>query len=148
MMAYVWALLIYWLVYFVACYFVLEKTQDLLYDEVTPHSGLKVAGGTLLLAALAARFQSSFLTMFTSDIGWTVLQAIVWFLVFTFVFQFHPPHALGLSLVTMVLVSGLASLGVESLMKPSRTVSPAQARPTSEPRRGSLNALPKAATEK
>lgn len=142
MMAHVWVVLIYWLVFFVACYSVVEVMQDQLYDEVTPRSGLKVAGGSLVLALLAAWLRPSFETMFTADIAWTVLQAIVWFAVFTLAFQFHPPHALGLGLVTMVLVSGLASLGVESLTRRSKTVAPVQARPSNEPIRKSLNALP------
>ena len=56
-------------------------------------------------------FRRSYDSMFTSNFAWTVLQGIVWFGVFTLIFQFHPWHALGLGLVTMVLVSGLATMG-------------------------------------
>ena len=52
MSAIIWPLLIYWLVLFVACFVVVEIGQDQLYDEVTPRAGLKVVGGSLLLAAL------------------------------------------------------------------------------------------------
>jgi hypothetical protein len=123
----IWPLLIYWLVMFVACFVVVEIGQDQLYDEVTPHAGLKVAGGSLLIAALLAFLRSkglgaSFETMFTSNIIWTVLQGLVWFGVFTLIFQFHPWHALGLGLATMLLVTGLATMGVESLLtKPQPT---------------------------
>jgi hypothetical protein len=44
------------------------------------------------------------------------LQGVVWFLVFMFIFQFHPWHALGLGVAAMLLVSGLATMGVESLL--------------------------------
>ena len=85
-------------------------------------------GGSFLLAALltalrAYGFPASFESMFTTNIGWTLLQGVVWFLVFMFVFQFHPWHALGLGVVTMVLVSGLATMGVESVLAKKRDVS-------------------------
>ena len=117
----IWPLLIYWLVVFVACFVVVEIGQDQLYDEVTPHVGLKVAGGTLLIAVLLTAlrdygFPASFESMFTSNMTWTVLQGVVWFRVFILIFQFHPWHALGLGIVTMLLVSGLATMGVESIL--------------------------------
>ena len=57
--------------------------------------------------------------MFTTNIIWTVLQAIVWFGVFTLIFQFHPWHALGLGIATMLLVQGLATMGVNSILTPT-----------------------------
>ena len=120
-------LLIYWLVLFVACFVVVEIGHDQLYDEVTPHAGLKVAGGSLLIAILlttlrAKGLTASFESKFTTNIIWTVLQGLVWFGVFTLIFQFHPWHALGLGLATMLLVTGLATMGVESLLtKPQPT---------------------------
>lgn len=139
----VWAFIIYWLAFFVACLSVVEVMQDWFYDEVTPRSGLKVAVGSLILAALAVKFRPSYDTMFTNDFAWTLLAAIVWFGVFMLIFQFHPLHAVGISLGTMVLVSGLATLGVDSIMKPSRTVAPAaKARTNNEPLRRPLSASP------
>jgi hypothetical protein len=124
----VWPLLIYWLVLFVVCFVLVEIGHDQLYDDVTPRAGWKVAGGSLLLAALltglrAFGFAASFQSMFTDNIGWTLLQGVVWFLVFMFVFQFHPWHALGLGVATMLLVSGLATMGVESVLAKPRDVS-------------------------
>jgi len=135
MFATVIAFLVYWVVFFVACFTVNELFQDWLYDEVPKHSGLRVAAGSLAFAALATWLRPTFETMFTSDIAWTALQAVVWFGVFTLVFQFHPWHALGLALVTLMLVPGLASLGVDSLTRPSRTVAPVQAKGTPPVRR-------------
>ena len=116
--------LIYWLVVFVGCYVVIEIGQDQLYDEVTPRVGLKVTAGSFLLALMLTIFYrsdlpASFESMFTTNIMWTVLQGIIWFVVFMFVFQFHPWHALGLGIMTMLLVSGLATMGVESMLKPT-----------------------------
>ena len=54
MMSLVWPFLIYWLVMFVACFVVVEIGQDQLYDEVTPRVGLKVAGGSALIAMVIA----------------------------------------------------------------------------------------------
>jgi hypothetical protein len=145
----IWPFLIYWLVVFVACYAVTEVAQDQLYDEVTPSVGLKVTLGSLALAALLTWLRPRFETMFTSDIPWTVLLAIVWFAVFTLVFQFHPPHALLLGTVTFLLIAPLASMGVESLMRPRAAITAQRARPQSKPVRQSLNApvtTPKAET--
>ena len=146
MFATVFAFLIYWLVFFVACFILNEVFQDWLYDEVPKYSGLRVAGGSALLAALATWLRPSYDTLFTADIAWTVLQALVWFGVFTLILQFHPWHALGLGLVAMVLITGLATLGVDSLTKPSKTVAPVQAK-GSLPLRRSLGPaeVPKAA---
>jgi hypothetical protein len=99
-MATIWALLIYWLVIFVGCYVVIEIGQDQLYDEVTPHVGLKVTGGSLLLALMLAGFYykgmaTSFDSMFTNNILCTVFQALVWFGVFVLIFQFHRDDAPG-----------------------------------------------------
>ena len=94
--AIVWPFLIYWLVFFVACYAACEVGQDFFYDEVTPNVGLRSVAGSLILAALATWLRPSFDTMFTANIAWTVLQAIVWFGVFIFIFEFHPWHALAL----------------------------------------------------
>jgi uncharacterized membrane protein YdcZ (DUF606 family) len=150
MSAIVWPLLIYWLVLFVACYIVVEIGQDQLYDQVTPRSGLKVLAGSFLLAAVLTALRkyehpASFESMFTTNIAWTALQGVIWFGVFTLIYQFHPWHALGLGVATMLLVSGLATMGVESVLTPSR-VTQAATRPfvPVEPVRKSLTAGPTA----
>jgi hypothetical protein len=124
MMALIWPFLIYWLVIFVACFVVVEVAQDQLYDEVTPRAGLKVTAGSALIAMLltALRYFGaavSFESMFTTNIAWTLLQGVVWFGVFTLILQFHPWHALGLGIATMLMVSGLATMGVESILAPT-----------------------------
>jgi hypothetical protein len=124
MSAIVWPLLIYWMVLFIACFTIVEFGQDQFYDEVTPHSGLKVAVGSFLLAAVATWLRPSFDTMFTSNLAWTVLQGIIWFGVFTLIFQFHPQHAAAIGIVAMLLIPGVATMGVESLLR-TRPVSPA-----------------------
>ena len=149
-MATIWALLIYWLVIFVGCYVVIEIGQDQLYDEVTPHIGLKVTGGSLLLALMLAAFYykgmaASFDSMFTNNILCTVFQALVWFGVFMLIFQFHPWHALGLGIATMLLVQGLATMGVNSILSPTpAAVSRPAAFATSKPVRQSLAPAPAA----
>ena len=133
------SVVIYWLVLFVTCYIVVDQGQDMFYDEVTPYAVLKVAAGSLILAGLATWIHPSFETIFTTNIAWTMLQALVWFAVFVLFFQFHPRHAIGLSLVTMVLVTGVATLGVDSLTKTTPTLAPVKPR-GNEPVRRSLNA--------
>ena len=119
MWSYLGPLLVYWLALFVACFIVTEIAQDQLYDEVTPKVGMKIGLGTFLLAILMVLLPPSYDTMFTSNIAWTLLHLIAWFGVFTLIFQFHPPHALGLGVATFLVVSGFATMGVESIMKPT-----------------------------
>ncbi|WP_406695430.1 hypothetical protein V5E97_30845 [Singulisphaera sp. Ch08] len=124
--AIIWPLLIYWLAMFIASYMIVEFGQDFFYDEVTPRAGLKVGLGSFLLAALLTWLRPSYDTMFTSDLPWTVLQAIVWFAVFTLIYQFHPQHALAIGTVALLLIPGVATMGVQSLMTPTPTLAPAR----------------------
>ncbi len=147
--AFLGVFLIYWLVVFVGCYVVIEVGQDQLYDEVTPHVGLKVTGGSLSIALMLAAFYragypASYEAMFTTSFVWTVLQAIVWFGVFTLVFQFHPWHGLGLAIATMLLVQGLGTMGVDSILKPTPTAVSRPAGAVSKPVRQSLAPPPPA----
>jgi hypothetical protein len=150
MMSIIWPFLIYWLVIFVACFVVSEVAQDQLYDEVTPHVGLKVTAGSCLIAMLLTAlrhygFPASFESMFTTNIAWTLLQGVVWFGVFTLILQFHPWHALGLGIATMLMVSGLATMGVESVLsRPAPTSAAARPFAPTKPVRQSLT--PTAAT--
>jgi hypothetical protein len=114
-MSWYFALPLYWLIVFVICFVVSEYSQKYLYDETTPNLGLKLAAGTFILAALLTTFRSSYDTMFTAAIHWSLLQGIVWFLVFMFIFRFHPKHALSLGVATFLLAGGLATLGIDSL---------------------------------
>jgi hypothetical protein len=109
---------VYWLVAFVGCFTAVEIAQDALYDEVTPRAGLKVTLASLILAAAMTYFHPSFESMFTANLLSTLLQGIVWFVVFVLVLQFHPWHALGLGLLLMCLVSPLATMGVDSMLAP------------------------------
>ena len=139
-------LLIYWLTVFVACFVVVEVGHDQLYDEITPYAGFKVTGGSLLIAILLTWYKArgtpaSFESMFTTNIIWTVLQGIVWVAVFMLVLRFHPWHALGLGLATMLMVPGLATMGVDGILaRPARTSTAAQPFTPKEPVRSSLTA--------
>ncbi len=112
---------IYYLVLYVVCFLVVSQGQDALYDEPTPGFAWKVALGSFLLAAMLTWTHSSFATMFTDDFGKTALQAILWFGVFVLIFRFHPWHGAGIGLATMLIVTGLATMGVDSMMSPRPT---------------------------
>lgn len=112
--------LVYWLILFVACYIVTDYGHYNLYDERPKLMGLRVLIASLILAGLLTWTRSSYDTMLTSEIHWTILQAIIWFLVFMFVLLFHPPHAVTLGVITMLLITGLASMGVDSLTRTDR----------------------------
>ena len=88
----------------------------------------------LLTTLRAYGLPAAYDSMFTANIIWTVLQGLVWFGVFTLIFQFHPWHALGIGLATMLLVTGLATMGVESLMS--------KAAPAPQAARGTLSNQP------
>lgn len=152
-MATFWAFLIYWLVVFVGMYIVTEIGQDQIYDEVTPHVGLKVAGGSFLIALMLAVFYhrglaGSFDVMFTTNILWTVLQGIVWFGVFTLILRFDPWSGLGLGVVTMLLVQGLATMAVNSMLAPAPPTANTPAVVVSKPVRQALSPAPPPAVPK
>lgn len=136
--AIIWPLLIYWLVFFVASYAIVEVGQDQFYDEVTPQAWLKVGIGSLILAGFQTWLKTSYDTMFTSDLPWTALQGIVWFLVFMFAYQFHPQHAAAIGIAAMLLIPGIASMGVDSLLKPTPTLAPVRTLNQSKPVRRPL----------
>ena len=147
MHTYGWPFLLYWLILFVTCYIVTEYSQKYLYDEATPLVGLKVLLGTALLAALLVKTRSRYDTMFTNELGWTVIQAIAWFAVFTLVFRFNPQHGAALGIATMLVVTGLATMGVDSLLNPQPVATgPAELR-TNKPLRRSLGSPPPAAAK-
>ena len=85
-------------------------------------------------------YHPSFESMFTTNILNTIFQGVVWSLVFMFVLQFHPWHALGLGLATMVLVSGAATMGVDAMLQPKPQVASTPAAAVNKPVRGSLTA--------
>jgi hypothetical protein len=122
-------------------------------EEPTPPAAWRIALGSLLIAILlttlrAKGLAASFESMFTSNIAWTVLQGLVWFGVFLLLFQFHPWHALGVGLATMLLVTGLATMGVESLLaKPVPTTQSTRPLNSNQPVRQSVApAAPPAST--
>ncbi len=134
-------LFIYWLLFFVVQFIMVEYAQTYLYEETTPYFGLKVLIGSGLLAAMATYFRPNFATMLTNDIHWTALQALAWVGIFTLLYQFHPWHALALGLAGLVSVPALATMTIDSLSRSERVVS----RPTPQPvapHRGSLNPTP------
>jgi hypothetical protein len=144
MFAILWPFLIYWLVMFVLSYIAVEIGQDQLYDEVTPMSGLKVGAGSCLLAAMLTYFHPTFDSMFTANIAWTLLQLLVWVGVFTFIYQFHPPHAAAIAIPLMLITSGFATMGVESVLKPTPTLRPVRSMSESKAVRKSLATPPPA----
>jgi hypothetical protein len=147
MLGVVLALLGYWLILFVACYITVEYAQGYLYDETTPAAGVKVAAGSLILAAVLTYFRTRYDTMLTSELRWSVLQIILWFGVFTLVLRFHPVHAFVIGAVAFVIVSGAATLAIDSLSGSNPSGAPPSRR-RSEPLKGrtlgpSLKDVPK-----
>jgi len=134
--------LFYWLVLFVACFAVVEYGQTYFYETTTPSAGLKVAVGSAILAGLLTWTRSTFDKMFTEDILYTVILLVAAFVVFTLIFRFHPQHAAAIGIVTMLLVSGLATMGVDSMMNRNRAAT-TELKPPSKPiRKGVGGAQP------
>ena len=134
---------LYWIIFFVVCFAVVEYGQTYLYDEATPSAGLKVAGGSAILAALLTWTRTEFHTMFTADLIWTVLLAVVAFAVFTLIFRFQPWHALPIGLIAVLLFSGTATMAVQSFHDRNRPLA-SEGRAPSKPIRGStkINVAP------
>jgi hypothetical protein len=130
-------LIVSWLILFVALYIVTEYGHYYLYDQGPPLLWARAAGGALVLAVLLTWKPLSFDTMFTSEIGRTILHGIAWFLVFMFALRFHPWHALGLGVATLLLVPGLAGLAVDSFNR-SRGRNPIPVRTPSKPFRQAI----------
>ena len=76
--------------------------------------------------------------MFTSDFPWTVLQAIIWFVLFTLILRFHPVHALAVSLGAMIFLTGMSGLAYNSLSRRAAGGSAVQKREVSKPLRKSI----------
>jgi hypothetical protein len=129
--------LVYWVILFVACYMIVEYAQSYLYDETTPSAGLKVALGTFLFAAFLTWKRISFESMFGGDLAWMFGLAVAWFVIFTFLFRFHPPHAFAIGLLSCILLTGAATLAVNS-MTGQTPVTVAAKRATSKPVRTTL----------
>lgn len=121
-MFWVWTLLIYWVVFFAASYFILEQGQNYFYDEVTKGAPWKVAVGSLVFAVLLTWRNSTMIDMFTNRIGETALLAILAWIVFTVVYQFHPQHAAMIGPFAVVVIAAATALAVESLANSGRTV--------------------------
>lgn len=142
-----WPLAIYWLILFVCCYTILEFAQNYLYDEVTAAAPWKLAVGTLVLAGAAMYSRTRLDTMFTSQIGLTILQAILWFGVFTLIFRFQPLHGGVIGILAMCILTVLATMAVDS-MSTSTQVSVRQRRSVSTPpRRPSVYVPPPTVTK-
>lgn len=135
------AFAIYWVVLFAACYIVVEYSQSYLYDEATPSAGLKVALGSALLAILLTWTRTEFYTMFTADLRWTILLGVAAFGVFTLIFRFQPWHALPIGLFAVLLISGTATMAVQSFANRNRP-SEAASRPVSKPLHRSTPIMP------
>lgn len=114
------AFLMYWMACFAACYLVVEQAQNYYYEEPTPGYPWKVAIGSFIMAIFATILPIDFITMFSSSFHWTLLHGIVWFLIFTLLFQFHPRHALILGVLTLLAIPGLATMAIDSLRESGR----------------------------
>ncbi len=130
--------LVFWLIFFVAISVLVEFAQNYLYDETTPNAGFKVLLASALLAVVQTWARTSFETMFTSDFPWTVLQAIIWFVLFTLILRFHPVHALAVSLGAMIFLTGMSGLAYNSLSRRAAGGSAVQKREVSKPLRKSI----------
>jgi hypothetical protein len=149
MVALILSFLIYLVIQYVVLYIVMEFGQNYLYDEVTAGAPIKVGIGAFILAVVLTWTRTNFATMFTSDIAWTVLLAIVWVGVFILIFQFQPWHGFGLAMATMLIFAALSTLVVDSMTaaKPAGRIDTSQTpqkirRPSGGPSMGEPSETP------
>jgi hypothetical protein len=134
----------YWVILFVTCYAVVEFGQSYLYDETTPSVALKVAGGSALLALLLTWTRTEFHSMFTADLGKTVVLGVAAFVVFTLIFQFQPWHALPIGIIAVLLIAGTATMGVQSFANRDRPIATEGRIPAKPIRRSTQVTIPSA----
>jgi hypothetical protein len=143
----IWAFLLYTFICFVISYVLVEYGQRYLYDEVTHYAGLKVLGGAAIMGLLLTWTRSSFATMFTTDLPYTALMALVWAGVFVLIFRFQPLHGALFAAAAVLLLPGLATIAVEGTTRERpnpATVTQGKAKP---PRRSLGGPVPPAAPE-
>jgi hypothetical protein len=121
-MFWLWTLLLYWLVFFVASYFVMEQAQNYFYDEVTKGAPWRVALGSFIFAALLTWRNPTTLDMFTSRIGETAMLAIVAWVVYVLILSYHPQHAAFVGPLSVIFVAAVTALAVESLADSGRSL--------------------------
>ncbi len=112
--------LFYWTILFAVCFVAVEYGQSYFYDEATPSAAIKVAIGSTLLAMLLTYTRPHYDTMFTSEILWTVILAIAAFVIFTFIFRFHPWHGAALGIGSVLLFAGMATMALDSFQNRNR----------------------------
>ena len=154
-MFWLWAFLVYWLVLFVACYVVVEYGQTYYYEEKTSGAGLRVAGASLILAILWTRrsvLQNTpravvtwYDQVFTTDAAWLLMIAIVSFVLFTLLLQFHPQHAVYLGPLTVLLIGAMASMAAASMARAGGAV-PLEIRVPAKPVRKAVGGVPPVAS--
>ncbi len=128
----IWQFLLYTFISFVVSFILVEYGQKYLYDEVTPYVALKVLGGAVIMGALLTWTKSSFDTMFTVDVPYTALMALVWAGIFILIYRFQPLHGAAFALVAILLLPGLATIAVQSVTAPRvnpATVTQGKAKP-------------------
>jgi hypothetical protein len=123
-MAVVFSFLLTWLITFVVCFAVVEFAQNYFYDEVTPHAGWKVLGGSALLALVLTWAKAGFDTMFTSQFPATIVLGIVAFGVFVLIYRFHPWHGAPIGIITALVLAGISTLVVDSFQNRGATLAP------------------------
>ena len=123
----VWPLLIYWLVLFVACFVLVEIGHDQLYDQVTPRGRLEgrrrvaracgpVDGATGLRFSGVVRVDVHYQYWLDAASRRGLVPR------FHVRFSISPVACAWAGVVTMILVSGLATMGVESVLAKKRDV--------------------------
>ncbi len=124
-MSLVWSFIIYYVIAFVVSYILVEYGQKYLYDEMPPYAALRVAGGSLFMAAVLTWTHSSFDTMFTADLYKTVALILVWIGVFVLILRFQPVHGALFATAAALLLPGLATIAVDGATAPPGPVRPA-----------------------
>ena len=119
-MFWLWTFLIYWLLFYVSTYIIVEVGQNYFYSELTPHAWAKVGVATLALAAGMTWWDPSSRDMLADDFGRTLMLAVAAFVLYTVALRFHPPHALLLGPLVAVIVAFTSAMAIDSLKNGDR----------------------------
>ena len=117
-LSYLWPFLIYASICFGVSFMLIEYGQKYLYDEMPSYTALRAVGGGLILGGVLTATHSSFDTMFTEKILLTLLLPIAFAGVFILLYRFQPIHGAAFALAAVLVLPGIATLAVDSLLQP------------------------------
>ena len=105
-----------WIMLTVVVYGVVEFSQRYLYDGTADGLPWRVIAGSAILATLLVAMPQSIERFLEwPDLGYAIVHAVAWSLVFWLLFRYVFRHAVSLALLTFVLIGPIVSVASQRL---------------------------------